>query len=885
MGFVDKTDTEILKYYSLSTLYPSEWVDLPNESIVCDSELLDEDCPDPLGMGDSVFKLAEQNGTTVPDSIELRSKYLVSSKTFNPTLFLRDIHSNDRYSELLSGLRWLKQSIEKRSDALKMLVESNFSRFVKAKTTIDFICRGMKQNSLNQEGDYGILKLKSSINDATTKATQIFEPIIENRTKGYRLLSTLSILENYRYYFNLPSMMLDYIEKNDHAMLIREYYRCKDAFEEEQKAVEGSADIIESQKPKVFERIWKEVQKIIEDYKKNIFEQFSTYKTIEEQHKLICILLELGTTENPILYALKCQNSRLIESLEQEFKEERAKVEAARQQLAKLSPPTDKQIIYLLKKPLRKYQLSDAWEVSPDAGMWDLLEKMIKHIFIHKFHEFKSYLEIVCKVSQGNLLKNFPSGRNNESRHHLIFSPDEVFSIKKSAEQLVFTLSSLVIGFFTSFPSKEAPSNTHSLSTDDNSLKSNNPSDSNNEHVSFSFMPPYSDCLTVCFWLNKLLNIIINSSLGILKLNISEEINKSLQKMINSSREMFVEAINVAWNADSFHFYLLEDWVKSSENPNITSYPKALYAYESSIISKINELLYIERNSKLNTVDLIIPPSIKTISSIKTQFLKSLYIALEGLIKKVYLNIDQMSLKNTTYEFESNFINEIDTNDIDTRILFTLSNFSQLQNNIIAILLRQFETLYSISLEDESKEIQLNQRLFHDYIKTKSESISQIVRNGIHGSSCIWLSDDPPYAIQPYVFNSILSLLVVHSQISNITMNLIFPILTNLVKSLSQALYESFQKIDRFGIGGMLQVIVEVEFIKQVLETFIDEETFKIFGMIYTHLEEAYHHNDNQEVLQKELEKTKNILINYRKITQVQYCCFKDVQDITRTYF
>lgn len=79
--------------------------------------------------------------------------------------------------------------------------------------------------------------------------------------------------------------------------------------------------------------------------------------------------------------------------------------EAARQQLAKLSPPTDKQIIYLLKKPLRKYQLSDAWEVSPDAGMWDLLEKMIKHIFIHKFHEFKSYLEIVCKVSQGNLLK------------------------------------------------------------------------------------------------------------------------------------------------------------------------------------------------------------------------------------------------------------------------------------------------------------------------------------------------------------------------------------------------------------------------------------------------------------------------------------------------
>ncbi|KAG5520198.1 hypothetical protein PMAC_001275 [Pneumocystis sp. 'macacae'] len=853
MGFTDKTDTEILKYYSLTTLYPSEWIDLPDESTGCDSDLLDEDCPDPLGMSDSVFKLAEQNGTTIPDSTELRAKYLVSSKTFNPTLFLRDIHSNNRYSELLSGLRWLKQSIKKRSDALKMLVENNFNRFLKAKTTIDFICQGMKQNSLNQEDDYGTLKLKSIINDVTAKATQIFEPIIENRTKGYRLLSTLSILENYRYYFSLPSMMLNYIEK------------------EEQKGIEGSTDIVEFQKSKVLKRIWEEVQKIIEDYKENIFKQFSTYKTTEEQHKLICILLELGTTENPILYALKCQNSLLIKNLEQDFNEERAKVEAARQQLIKMSPPTNKQIISQLKKPLRKYQIYDTWEISPDTEMWDLLEKMIEHIFVHKFYEFKNYLEIVSKVSQGNLLKNFPSGRNNESRHHLIFSPDEVFSIKKSAEQLISTFSSLVIDFFTSFSSKEISSLNTPLSTNDNLLKSNDLSDTNNEYILISFIPPYSDCLTVCFWLNKLLNIIVNSSLSILKLNISEEINKNLQKMINSSREMFIEAINVTWNRDSFHFYLLEDWVKSSENPNVTNYPKALYAYESSIISKINELLYIGRNSKINTVELIIPPSIKTISSIKTQFLKSLYIALEGLMKIVYLNINQINSKDTTYEFESNFIHEIDTNDIDTRILFTLSNFSQLQNNIIT-------NLYSAL-------VQLDQRLFHDYIRVKSESISEIIKNGINGSSHIWLSDDPPHEIQPYVFNSILSLLVVHSQISNIAMNLISRILTSLVKSLSQALYESFQKIDRFSIGGMLQVIVEVEFIKQILETFIDEETFKIFGMIYTHLEEAYHHNDNQEVLQNELEKTKNILINYRRITQVQYCCFRDMQNVTMTYF
>ncbi|KAG5440330.1 hypothetical protein PCANB_001900 [Pneumocystis canis] len=903
--FLEKTDTEFLKYYLLIEPYPSKWEEstVPyknkekgdskqfNESTLYDMGLLNKDGPDPLGMGDSIIKMAQQNGIKIPESMELRSKYLISSKTFNPTLFLRDIHSNNRYSELLSGLKWLKQSIEKESDALRMLVNNNFSRFVKAKTLIDFIYQEMKQNILNQENCYGILELKSNINDAILKATQIFDPIMENRAKEFRLVSTLSLLEKYKYYFNLPSMLLDYIEKNDHETLIREYCNCKDIFLREKKSTENPPDIVESQKSKVFERVWKEVQKIIEDYRKSIFEQFSTCKTIEEQHKLICILLELGSTENPILYALKCQNSRLIENLKLYFKEERVKIEAVRLHQAKISPPTNKQIIYQLKKPLRKYQMYDTLEASSTNEMWDLLQKMIEYVFIHKFHEFKNYLEIVYKVSQGNLLKNFPLGRNEESKHHLIFSSDDIFFVKKSAEQLISTLSSLITDFFTSFSIKEISLSNISSSPNNNSTpKMDNMQDLNNRCSSTSFIPPYSDCLTVCFWLNKLLNIIINASLSVLKLNISQEINKNLQKMISTVQEMFIDTINSTWNTDSFHFHLLEDWVKSNENPHITSYPKALYAYESSVITKISEILYTGGNPKLNIKDFMTIPSTEIILSIKTQFLKSLYIALEGLIKIVYLNINQDNSRNITHDFTTDFIHEISGDDIDTRILFTLSNFSQLQNNIIPVLLKQFESLYSISLGEESKNlynalVHLDRRLFHDYIEGKSQSISQIVKSGILDSNYIWLSDDSPCKIQPYVFNSILSLVVVHSQLSNITSNLIPRALTSLIRSLSQTLLESFQKIDRFGIGGMLQVIVDVEFIKQVLEAFIDDETFKIFGLIYHHLEETYHHNDNQETLQKELEKTKNILINYRKITQIQYCCFKNIENESRTYF
>ncbi|KTW25989.1 hypothetical protein T552_03263 [Pneumocystis carinii B80] len=903
---MEQADINFLKYYSLTTPYPSKWVDTSEqefnneerhnskemtESTMFEEEFIAPDEPDPLGMSDSVISLAKQNGITVPDDIRLRAKYLISSKRFNPSVFLRDIHSNNWYPELLSGLKWLTQSIEKRSDALKMLVENNFSRFVKAKTTIDYVYQDMKHDMLNQEHEYGISELKSNINDVITKATQTFEPITENRTKAYRLISTLSILERYKYHFNVPSLLLDCIEKNDHEMLIREYRKCKEILSEEDVISEKSMDIFEFQRPKIFKRIWKEVEKIIEDYRRNIFQQFSTFKTSEERHKLICILLELGTTENPILYSLKCQSAQLIKSLEQDFKDESVKIEAIRHQLAKLPLPTNKQIVQQLKKPLSKYQIYNIWEESSNNIMWNSLEKMIEHIFIHKFHEFKNYLEIVCKISQGNLLKHFPIGKNGESKHHLMFSSEDIFSVKKSAEQLIFTLSSLVIDFFTSHSTKKTSlSNNNRLSNDNNSsLKLEDIPNLNDKNSSISFIPPHSDSLTACSMLNKLLTVIVNSSMAIFKLNISEEINKNLQTMISTVREMFVEAVNFLWNLDSCNFHLLENWVKSTGNPDITDYPKTLYAYESCIITKINELLYIGRNYKLNTEDLIPSPSTKTILSIKTQFLKSLYISLEGLIKNVYLN--QTDSKNSTLELSSKSEYEIDHENTNTRILFTLSNFSHLKNSIISTLLKQFESLYSISLEDDSKNlysalVQLDHRLFDDYIKVKSESISEIIKNGILNSNPIWSSEEPPQEIQPYVFNSILSLVVIHSQLSSITSNLIPRTLNNLVKSLTKALLESFQKINNFGIGGMLQVIIEVEFIKQVLEAYIDEETSDIFGSLYLHLEKAYHHNDNRQIFQQELEKAKSILVNCRKITHLQYSCFKNPSENTlKSYF
>ncbi|KAK4955829.1 Exocyst complex component S5 [Elasticomyces elasticus] len=203
MPLTADTERRLLNHYKLTTLYPFTWPHQPGDSSDSDSEteatpnarggpvhppskspsplvgrqsssarfqkidrhasirsassllgassVVKQDEPDALGMVQSVATTLRSRGLPVEEDLALRNRFMLSSTSFSPALYLSQVHSEASTDNLLRGLEFLGRSIEQKSASLKVLVESNFEKFVRAKATIDNVYLEMRTQGIDPE--------------------------------------------------------------------------------------------------------------------------------------------------------------------------------------------------------------------------------------------------------------------------------------------------------------------------------------------------------------------------------------------------------------------------------------------------------------------------------------------------------------------------------------------------------------------------------------------------------------------------------------------------------------------------------------------------------------------------------------------------------------
>ena len=211
-------------------------------------------------------------------------------------------------------------------------------------------------------------------------------------------------------------------------------------------------------------------------------------------------------------------------------------------------------------------------------------------------------------------------------------------------------------------------------------------------------------------------------------------------------------------------------------------------------------------------------------------------------------------------------------------MLLTLSNLNHLRRKIIPQLISQFETSFSVKLTDESKTIrdvlgQIDARLFQSYVKPTVDKLSSMINSSVTTPS--WLPQTTrPTNAKPYVHEILLTLVLVHTEVSTSATALTNQILSYLLEQISTALLSAFKQRSSYTLPALMQATWDVELIAQTLSNYTTEKTSELQSQIYLVLDERTDH-DARTKLQGELPEMRATLKKLREGTKGQFGCFK----------
>ncbi|KAL6719917.1 Exocyst complex component S5 [Lecanora helva] len=946
--------------------------------------LVQKDEADPLGASDSVVRGLRQRGLPVEEDSRLRNRFLLSSTTFSPNLYLSQVHSGASSLQLLHGLEFLSRSIDQKSASLKVLVESNFERFVRAKTTIDNVYAEMrsqgaepepdksprthhrgasrgsthyrnisgqgpkipekgihkplpsdkKKNALIKDSEYGVQGIKAPLIEVAVKAEEIWGPALGGRERENNLKAVLDSVERAHYVLQVDQAISECIKRKDYDRLVEEYTRAR-KYTEEARNIAGNATrdrirLTDSQIHRIviIGRMWTEVEDRISNFKRDVWHRLTNVhnnslasqgKAAPDDHMaLISILLELGTEDNPIWIWLLSRYDYLKTKIVATFERSRVEIEVLRRRLANADPPNVQTAVVYLKCPGGKDSLEARRDTDTPSvvELWDLIYTAMHNLLSIRGGVLGEVLEFWDRTQNfidGKAQKTLPTGIDGRSREHHRFSQHGVKTLQKGAAELVSMLQDDVFSFFAEPPIEDISALYSPLPDTPNSptpvtpqsatlspfahqdsrfkFDRNHPAPASPRRgeswEEFAFWPPYANSLGGVQYLEKLLTLVGSSAgemLAMRPVASGNSLSDKLRTLVTVTRERCTRAVCAAWGRDAEMCKNLEDWSKASDQPELTNMPSRLSVLESTVLAGMQKVLYIPEAAvpKSGSGGIVSPPPAKLVQMVKSQFITSLYKALSGMVENAERSKPDSNNAEVSEVGDLSTLGSdkgsIDGNSKNIRKLLTLSNLAALQNNVVPSLISQFEINFSLPLTEESKTIrdalsQISDRLFSSYTQPTANRLSKIVHDGISASD--WLpSTARPSTVRPYVYEALLLLVHVHTEVSTTAPQLTNQVLSHLLEQLSSAFLSAFKQRSRYPLAGLMQATLDVEFVAQTMSQYTTKKASDIQSEIYIQLDQGTT-PDASKKLQGELPEMRQVLKRLREGTKSEFLCFK----------
>jgi exocyst complex component 2 len=469
-----------------------------------------KDEPDPLGTTDSVVRLLKQRGLPVDDDPRLRSRFLLSSTSFSPALYLSQAHSSASTQSLLEGLEFLSRSIDQKSASLKVLVEANFERFVRAKATIDSVYTEMRnqgsdknasrpqsrhtsgqfrysltgglstattngtsrKTALTKESEYGVKGIRAPLVEASVKAEELWGPALGGRDREQGLFSVANAVERSRAVYEIGGNLSRAIKRRDYDSIFEEYRRAKILANEARviadRAVTERRQLTEEETHNVLAtgRMWIDVEKQIEAFKRDLWHRLSNVQTsssslsaagpVEEHMELIGALLELGVEDNPVWIWLLSRYDLLKTRITSFCERSKVEIEILRRRLAAGEKPTPQVVTTFLRLSSREgTEAQGRLDTDAVVELWECIHTFFTKLLSMQnglLGEVIEFWETAHSFIDGSKQKLLPAGFEGESRKHHRLSDDGVRQLQNGVLELVDLIRASVISLFAEPP-------------------------------------------------------------------------------------------------------------------------------------------------------------------------------------------------------------------------------------------------------------------------------------------------------------------------------------------------------------------------------------------------------------------------------------------------
>lgn len=117
--------------------------------------------------------------------------------------------------------------------------------------------------------------------------------------------------------------------------------------------------------------------------------------------------------------------------------------------------------------------------------------------------------------------------------------------------------------------------------------------------------------------------------------------------------------------------------------------------------------------------------------------------------------------------------------------------------------------------------------------------------------------------VHPYIYEAMLQLVLVHARVTGIAKSLVPRVLSALVEQMATEALKCFEQVKSFGMGGMLQATLEIEFLHQTVGQHVSPVADEKLQQIYKTISQSYYKKPDRDAdeLTRELDQLKKMWV------------------------